>query len=37
MELLALKMKLEKGIADSSERAEILERIKVLEKELKLD
>jgi len=37
MELLSLKMKLEKGISDPEERQEIKKRIASLEKELKID
>jgi len=37
MELLSLRMKLEKGIPDPKELKEVNKRIKILEKELKLD
>lgn len=37
MELLGLKLKLEKGVQDPKERAEIEKRIEALEKDLKLD
>jgi hypothetical protein len=37
MELLALKIKLEKGISDPVERKEIENRIKALEETLKLN
>ena len=37
MELLSLRMRLEKGIPDPKELKEVKERIKLLEKELKLD
>jgi hypothetical protein len=37
MELLALKRKLEAGIADEEERKRTRERIELLEKELELD
>ena len=37
MELLSLRIKLEKGIPDPKERKELKKRIKTLEKELKLD
>jgi hypothetical protein len=37
MELLSLKIQLEKGISDPVKREEIERRIKVLEKELELD
>ena len=37
MELLALKRRLEAGIADEAERKRTLERVEVLEKELELD
>ena len=37
MELLALKMRLGKGIPDPKERSEVEERIKAIEEELELD
>lgn len=37
MELLSLKMKLEKGISDPEDQKKIKDRIKVLEEELELD
>ena len=37
MELLSLRMRLEKGIHDPKELKEVTKRIKLLEKELKLD
>jgi len=37
MELLFMKTKLEKGIADPKEREETKKRIKILEKELGID
>ena len=37
MELLALRMKMEKGIPDPKELKEVRKRIKLLEQELKLD
>jgi hypothetical protein len=37
MELLGLKLRLEKGALDQSERDEIEKRIQALEKDLKLD
>jgi len=37
MELLGLKMRLEKGVSDPKERAEIEQRIEALEKDLQLD
>jgi ribosomal protein L29 len=37
MELLSLRMKLEKGISDPNELNEVKKRIRLLEKELKLD
>ncbi len=37
MELLSLRMKLEKGISDPKELNEVKKRIRLLEKELKLD
>lgn len=37
MELLALRLKLEKGISDPVELSEVKERIETLEKELGLD
>jgi hypothetical protein len=37
MELLSLRMKLEKGISDPKELNEVKKRIRFLEKELKLD
>lgn len=37
MELLGLKLRLEKGIPDPKERDEIKARIRELEKDLKLD
>ena len=37
MELLSLRMKLEKGISDPKELNEVKKRIGFLEKELKLD
>lgn len=37
MELLGLKLRLEKGVPDPKERAEIEERIRALETDLKLD
>lgn len=37
MELLGLKLRLEKGVSDPGERAEIEKRIEALEKDLKLD
>ncbi len=37
MELLSLRIKLEKGISDPEERKELKKRIRILEKELKLD
>jgi hypothetical protein len=37
MELLALRLRLIKGIADPREREEVEERITILEKELKVD
>ena len=36
-ELLSLRIRLEKGIADPEEREETETRIRILEKELKLD
>jgi hypothetical protein len=36
MKLLSLRIKLEKGISDASERKEIEEKIMTLEKELRL-
>ena len=37
MELLGLKLRLEKGVSDPKERGEIEQRIRVLEKDLELD
>jgi len=37
MELLALRLKLEKGISDPHELSEVKERIESLEKELGID
>jgi len=37
MELLGLKLRLEKGLIDPKERDEIEKRIRVLEKNLNLD
>jgi len=37
MELLGLKLRLEKGILDPKERDEIEEQIRALEKDLKID
>ena len=37
MELLSLRMRLEKGIPDPKELKEVKKRIKLLEQELKLD
>ena len=37
MELLSLKVKLEKGISDPKELKEVQKRIKFLEQELELD
>jgi len=37
MELLSLRLKLEKGVSDPRERNEIKDRIEILEKELNLD
>ena len=37
MELLGLKLRLKEGIADREERDDIEERIRILEKDLKLD
>ena len=37
MELLSLKMQMQKGISDPVKRDEIEKRIKILEKELELD
>ena len=37
MELLALRLRLKKSIADPKERKEVEERITILEKELKVD
>jgi len=37
MELLALKLKLKHGVTDPEERREIEERVRLLEKELRLD
>ncbi len=37
MELLGLRLMLEKGVPDQKERAEIEKRIEALEKDLKLD
>jgi hypothetical protein len=37
MELLGLKLRLEKGVSDPKEREEIEQRIRVLEKDLELD
>jgi len=37
MELLSLKMQLEKGISDPIKRMEIEKRIETLERELELD
>jgi len=37
MELLSLRMKLEKGISDPKELKEVKKRIRLLEQELKLD
>jgi hypothetical protein len=37
MELLGLKLRLEKGVIDPKERDEIEKRIRALEKDLKLD
>jgi hypothetical protein len=37
MELLGLKLRLEKGVIDPKEREEIEKRIRALEKDLKLD
>lgn len=37
MELLGLRLRLKEGIADQRERDKIEERIRALEKELKLD
>jgi len=37
MELLGLKLRLERGVPDPKEREEIEKRIRVLETDLKLD
>jgi hypothetical protein len=37
MELLGLKVRLEEGVSDPREREEIEKRIRILEKDLKLD
>jgi hypothetical protein len=37
MELLSLRVRLKKGVPDPKERKEIEKRIRILEKELKLD
>jgi hypothetical protein len=37
MELLSLKVRLEKGIHDPEERSAVKDRIAILERELKLD
>ncbi|MBW1783129.1 MAG: hypothetical protein JRL30_20605 [Deltaproteobacteria bacterium] len=37
MELLGLKVRLEEGVSDPKEREAIEERIRILEKDLKLD
>ena len=37
MELIGLKLRLKEGIADPEERADIEKRIRILEKDLKLD
>jgi len=37
MELIGLKMQLERGVKDPKERQDIEERIRELEKDLKLD
>jgi len=37
MELLSLRMRLEKGIPDPKELNEVKKRIRLLEKELKID